>query len=327
METAGLSTAIMLAVAALLWFVYFLPTWIRRREYLETERTAVRLQRTVRVMAEAAEAPEELRLEASAREAARQDRIRLDAEAAQAREALQQARAAAKSRARIDAQLAEARRLDAEVRSSSTERWKQTGRGRRVARRGLGLLLLTAVGVALVQLALVVVTGPSTGAGVVLMSGGAGALAAVAGLRATRRAPRRVAAPPPVAAPAPHRAAVEARPVAEVARRSRSWTPVPLPRPRYLEHPEAAPIGPSLGAPTMDAAARLRVAAAAAKAAAEASADDGPPVTLAPRAEAAPQPAAEAPPSDTGRFAAMGRIGDLSTTVDLDEVLRRRRAS
>jgi hypothetical protein len=67
MEGTGAGTAIMLAVAALLWFVYLVPTWLRRREYLATERTATRLQQTIRVMAETAEMPDTVRVAATAR--------------------------------------------------------------------------------------------------------------------------------------------------------------------------------------------------------------------------------------------------------------------
>ena len=54
MELTGLGGGIMLAIAAVLWLVYLLPTWLRRREYLATERNAVRLQQTIRVLAETA---------------------------------------------------------------------------------------------------------------------------------------------------------------------------------------------------------------------------------------------------------------------------------
>ena len=60
----------MLAVAAGLWFLYLVPTWVRRREYLATERTATRIQQTMRVLAETAEVPESVRIAATAREAA-----------------------------------------------------------------------------------------------------------------------------------------------------------------------------------------------------------------------------------------------------------------
>ena len=75
MDGTGAGTAIMLAVAAVLWFLYLVPTWLRRREYLATERTATRLQQTIRVMAETAELPEPVRIAATAREAARQERL------------------------------------------------------------------------------------------------------------------------------------------------------------------------------------------------------------------------------------------------------------
>ena len=39
MDLTGGGTAIMLAIAAGLWFLYLVPTWVRRREYLAwTER-------------------------------------------------------------------------------------------------------------------------------------------------------------------------------------------------------------------------------------------------------------------------------------------------
>ena len=74
MELTGAAVGVMLAIAAALWFVYLVPTWLRRREYLATERNAVRLQQTLRVLAETAEVPERCALEATAREAAQQQR-------------------------------------------------------------------------------------------------------------------------------------------------------------------------------------------------------------------------------------------------------------
>ena len=75
MELSSAGTAIMLAFAAGLWFLYLVPTWVRRREYLATERTATRLQQTMRVLAETAELPDAVRLAATARDAARAERI------------------------------------------------------------------------------------------------------------------------------------------------------------------------------------------------------------------------------------------------------------
>lgn len=54
MDTTGAGTAIMLAIAALLWFAYLVPTWLRRREYLASERMSAALSRTTPVV----EAPE-----------------------------------------------------------------------------------------------------------------------------------------------------------------------------------------------------------------------------------------------------------------------------
>src|SRR5882757_1839601 len=75
MDVTGAGTAIMIAIAAALWFAYFVPTWMRRREYLDTERTATRLQQTLRVMAETAELPDQVRVEVSSRDAARHERL------------------------------------------------------------------------------------------------------------------------------------------------------------------------------------------------------------------------------------------------------------
>jgi len=65
----------MFAAAAGLWLVYLMPTWFKRREYLATERNAVRLQQTLRVLAETAEVPTAVRVETSARSVAEQERL------------------------------------------------------------------------------------------------------------------------------------------------------------------------------------------------------------------------------------------------------------
>lgn len=63
-----------IAFAAMLWLLYLTPTWLRRRDYVRTERTAVRLQQTLRALAETAEVPDEVRAEVSARSVAEQHR-------------------------------------------------------------------------------------------------------------------------------------------------------------------------------------------------------------------------------------------------------------
>ena len=64
----------LLLVAGALWLVYLVPIWLRRSEYLATERNAARLGQTLRVLAETAEPTEELKTELTAREVARQQR-------------------------------------------------------------------------------------------------------------------------------------------------------------------------------------------------------------------------------------------------------------
>ena len=110
MDFSGAGTAIMFALAAVLWFLYLVPTWFRRREYLATERNATRLQRAIRVMAETAELPDEVRLEASAREAAQRERLLRQ----------EQRRSDAVARAEVTAAAARARA--AEARAAEIER-------------------------------------------------------------------------------------------------------------------------------------------------------------------------------------------------------------
>ncbi len=62
-------------VAALLWAAVLVPSWVRRREFKSAEQNALRLQRTLRVLAETAEIPTEVRVEATAREALAQERL------------------------------------------------------------------------------------------------------------------------------------------------------------------------------------------------------------------------------------------------------------
>lgn len=62
-------------VAAALWLVYLMPNWARRREYLATERNALRLQQTLRVLAETSETPEEVHLAVSSRSVNQQEQL------------------------------------------------------------------------------------------------------------------------------------------------------------------------------------------------------------------------------------------------------------
>jgi hypothetical protein len=97
MGLTGGGAGVMLALAAVLWLVYLIPSWFRRREYMATERNAVRLQQTLRIMAESSEVPEVVTTESTARGIAEQRRaLRLQTQQA---EAVARARAAADARA------------------------------------------------------------------------------------------------------------------------------------------------------------------------------------------------------------------------------------
>ena len=67
MSSDWLGGGVVWALAAVLWVAYLIPTWMRRRSYNATERNAVRLQQTLRILAETAEVPEHVRAEATAR--------------------------------------------------------------------------------------------------------------------------------------------------------------------------------------------------------------------------------------------------------------------
>jgi hypothetical protein len=75
-----LGGGLVFAIAATLWIVYLIPTWRRRRTFDATERNAVRMQQTIRALAETTELPTEMRVEASARAVAEQKRVLRQAE-------------------------------------------------------------------------------------------------------------------------------------------------------------------------------------------------------------------------------------------------------
>lgn len=221
----------MVAVAAGLWFLYLVPTWIRRREYLATERTATRLQQTMRILAETAEIPESVRVAATARDAARAERLLRTQQ----------------------------RREDAPAPPDALRRQRMR-RSRRLA--SLGMVGATFGG--FIQISLIATTGAAVGSWVVLgICGTVGALAIAVQRRldmrsmplATPRAqPRRTVSMP---REIPARRPIDPAP----------WTPVPLPQPLYLSRPAVQPARPVLDAAALarEAAARAEVAALAAR--------------------------------------------------------------
>jgi hypothetical protein len=303
MGVDGFGSSIVIALAALLWLAYLVPTWFRRREYLATERNAVRLQQTLRIMAETAELPEQVRAETSARSAAAQQKL-LRA---------QQLRESAAARAELAAADRAAARQLAATLSADVAPGSTASRRLRRSRALTSLVLLAALvtagfGVApllagswlLLASASVVALGAFAMLGQMSAVARARAELARGGLR-VRREPVRVTVklqePPAESLP------------------NSSWTPVPLPKPLYLSRPQ-----PDRALETsLDAAAELRDAAAAAERRLR-EAHEAPEVTPIIRPAAAP-----AAPS---RFARMGYLDEVeSATTDLDAVLQRRRAS
>ncbi len=302
MELTGAGTAIMLAIAAGLWFLYLVPTWVRRREYLATERTATRLQQTMRVLAETAEVPDAVRIAATARDAARAERV---LRAQQRRQDAMVARQVRAERAAAPPSMPRPRTLPAAT--ADALRRQRLRRTRRMA----SLLMVGATVLGLVQIGLIATTGTAVGSWVVL--GVALALGGVA-IAVQRRLDAR--AMPRAAAPARARAS-GLLPLESPVRRPvdpAPWTPVPLPQPLYLSKPPV-----QRTTPAVEAGSLLRQAAAQQQEAEREARPAAPVVPL--RAD---PPAARS----TSRYAGMGILDASDTAVtDLDEVLRRRRSA
>jgi len=309
MEISGLSSGVMLALAAGLWLVYLIPSWLRRREYLATERNAVRLQQTLRVLAESAEVPVEVRAETSARSVATFQRSLRQQQ--QLADAVAKARDAAAERT-ASRQLVEAQPALAAVVNSRSVATRRLRRTRRVASG----IFLASVATLAVQIVLVVGTGMAAAAPAVLGFSAVGAITSFAmlGRLATISRARAAAyAQPPVRVRSTPRAPSAARQQSTAPAVQKAWTPVPVPKPLYLSRPAPEPVRIVAD----EVAAELRAAAAAAE------------QKLRAAQAAAAAPAVEPIPiTRPSRFAAMGIVDDAATaTPDLDAVLRRRRSA
>jgi hypothetical protein len=297
---ASLGGGAIIAFAAVLWLLYLTPTWLRRREYLRTERTAVRLQQTLRVLAETAEVPEEVRAEVSARSVAEQHRA--------LRESNRHAESVARPRdARAERTLARSGRVPREPRSraaAASEIAATRLRRSRVLATNVLVIGITISGWGVSDVA-------SGGPWEFLVTGVVISFLAVALLQraSTVAAAHRAvtAVDQAVVVPEETRSFTEWQ-EAEPSRPT--WTPVPLPKPRYLDR--TAPR--TSGAPVRDdiaIAASLRAAAQRADEALRA-------------AHAAPEVAA----LDRGGVDAVDAMNDSGPVItDLDGVLRRRRSA
>ncbi|HWH25470.1 MAG TPA: hypothetical protein VNT53_02340 [Pseudolysinimonas sp.] len=330
MGIGGAGTAIMLALAAGLWFLYLMPSWVRRTEYLATERTATRLQQTVRVLAETSEAPDAMRIAATARDVARAERV---VRAEQRRADAMVARQVRLKRAAAPAVAAEDR-VPLPARTADAVRRTRIRRARRIA----SVLMGAATIVGLVQIGLIMTLGAVLGSWLVL---GATLVTGVVAVALQRRldtisGPRRQPATERIqfAPPAEDRAAVSV-PTAPA-----PWTPVPVPQPLYLARqsaetrPSSEPHrsslsrpseSPASAAPHVDPRAELRQAAQASEQALR-DAASGP--TVVPM-RVSTSPTGEGGSTDAAapnRFARMGIVdADDIAAPNLDEILQRRR--
>ena len=333
---------VLVAAAAALWIAYLLPTWLRRRQYLATERNAVRLQQTLRILAETAETPEAVRVEATAREVATQQRIlhqheraaRLAAEAAEnlaiaERKAAEGvADAARELAASVPAPITEP--IPVIAPATTTASAPHAAHARRALRRRRALCSLFL----LVSLLTVVAGLVASAFGVSLLvaaAGGVGMLAAFAGLARLAR----VRIPLAVAAPIAMPEAVPFEPIelAATSTDDHGWTPQPLPRPLHLSRGTIA----AMAMASIEAAAELKRAAADAEVARRVDElEPAVPTIAAPAASSAAQPGTHRgnPPAASEHraseaaspYARMGIVDDARPAFgDLDAVLRRRR--
>jgi hypothetical protein len=320
MNSEALGGGVMVAVAAALWVAYLMPTWARRRQYLATERNAVRLQQTLRILAETAEVPEPVRLEANARTVSAQQKLLAQAEEDARAEAKLATDAARAARRHAAAEAAAARQLVGTAFPASPALVLRRLR----RKRALSSLVLLA---GLVTLASGVVPVVLDGSWLLFGIGAVAvvvAFASLARLARAARAARVVVVRPRIEHVEARRMEPVRRPAARRVPAAQTWTPQPVPRPMYLSRGSIAQTAMA----SVDAANELRRAATEAELARRVEA-------LAPQSDVTPitRPAARVNPgagvagAAPSRFASMGVVGETEPGMtDLDAVLRRRRA-
>ncbi|TFC96316.1 hypothetical protein, partial [Cryobacterium sp. TmT3-12] len=283
MSSEVLGGGVMIAVAAALWVTYLMPTWARRRQYLATERNAVRLQQTMRILAETSEVPQQVRLEANARTVMTQRKLLAQAEddaraeakavtdAAVAARRSAAALAAANRAAAAQAVAAQAATVRTQIAASGSTLSAAAERGRRLRRvRALTSLTLLVGTVLFVTGIVAVATG---GAWTALVSGlvvSTLAFGALSRLARTARRANRLAAAAGSGVKTHVRVGQKFEPVQldETPVVASSWTPLPLPRPMHLSRGSVAQAAMA----SVDASAELRRVAAEAELARRAAA-------------------------------------------------------
>ena len=308
MGADGVGSSVIITLAAVLWLAYLVPTWLRRREYLATERNALRLQQTLRIMAETSELPQQVRAENTARNAAKQERVLKQQLQRTAAIAEAQDAALARAAARRLAETQPAIAADVATSSPASRRLRRS----RAITAAILLAGLVSTGLGVAQFA-------ASGAwmlpalGIAVTVGCFGMLGQMASVgRARAELARSLRSRPAVVVKAARAVIAPAAPV------QTTWTPVPVPKPLYMSRPapERALVA------SLEAAAELRQAAADAERRLR-GAHEAPEVTPI-RPAASSVSALSAVPS---RFARMGFVEEQpETRTDLDAVLRRRRA-
>ncbi|WP_104199889.1 hypothetical protein [Cryobacterium sp. Y29] len=312
MSSEALGGGVMVAVAAVLWVAYLMPTWSRRKQFQATERNAVRLQQTLRILAETAEVPQQVRLEANARTVAEQQRVLARAE--QSKRAEAQAKADAAS---------DVRRVAAAVAVAAAPRLPESPmkklRRLRLFRGVVSLILLTGFVLAVSGIvpALAGSFSALVGGGVVMVA----AFGILERLATVARSARIVRVEAPVARSVPIRHTFEPVQLEESPVAAATWTPQPVPRALHLSRGSIAQTAMA----SVEAANQLRRAAAEAEVARRAAAlAEETNRVVTPIARPVVAATAAAVPS---RFASMGIVGETTPGMtDLDAVLRRRRA-
>ncbi|GAA1506892.1 hypothetical protein BJ978_003245 [Agromyces terreus] len=319
---------LLVAVAAALWLAYLMPVWLRRRQYLATERNAVRLQQTLRILAETAETPEPVVLDVTARQVASQQRVLHEREraarlSAQASERLaiaerRNAQADADAAAEVAAEAERASRRDAvEPRPAAAQKTSRPALRRRRAR--CSLTFLAGLVIAIVGGAMLAFSA-SVAAVVFASVGGIVMLVAFGGLVVLAR--RRVPAPVVQAEQDVVAEAFEPVELDEAEAVHEGWVPQPLPRPLTLSRGTIA----ATAMASIEAAAELQRLAQEAERAKRIEEIATPMPSIAPAASAPAEPEQTGASEPLSPYAGMGVIGSPQRRFDdLDAVLRRRR--
>jgi len=202
-----LSGGVIVLVAALLWLLYFLPSWRGQHQYDAAERNALRLNRALRVLAETSEAPREVQLELNARTALAQQKLA--------------------KRLQTDREQADLQRLREQLAATHADPAFRRARARRRTRLTATVLFVLALGASGVGVWQLVAGGSS----MLLWAGGAVALLALLMLQRMAAVSRRAARRTVRALARPSTEDVPAREAELHDQGPRTWTPRTLPEP------------------------------------------------------------------------------------------------